>query len=133
MQSKYARGHRRHRPTPGTASSRDLSAVAGAIERLAIGGIPFDIMTLQTSRGQAVFYAQTATSARLNDIIIDAKVKPIAGTILIIFLVATIIFGLTLLSLCVSGTQAAQVGVEGRCAHHAAQSDNAPFVRGHSE
>jgi signal transduction histidine kinase len=74
----------------------DLSAAVGKTERVKISRKPFDTATLQVPHGHAVFYAQTATNARLVDAMIGGKVKQIPATVSIIILVTTVIFGLTL-------------------------------------
>jgi signal transduction histidine kinase len=76
--------------------SGDLSEAVGRAEQVTIGRKPFDISTLRIPHGHAVFYVQTATSARLVDAMIGAKVKQIPVTVKITILVATIIFGLSL-------------------------------------
>lgn len=74
----------------------ELSAAVDRSERVTIGGRPFYIMTLEIRHGAALFYGQTATSARLVDAMIGSKVKQIPATVRIIIFLAAIIFGLTL-------------------------------------
>lgn len=76
--------------------ARDLPLVVRKTEDVAIGNKPFQIMTLPVLHGHRVFYVQTATSARLVDVMISTKVRQIPATVKIILFCATIIFGLTL-------------------------------------
>jgi signal transduction histidine kinase len=64
--------------------------------QVTIGRKPFEILTLRVPHGHDVFYAQTATSARLVDAMIGAKVNQIPVIVKVTIFVATIIFGLTL-------------------------------------
>lgn len=74
----------------------DLIEMVNKSERVKIRGKPFDIMTLEVRHGQAVFYAQTATSGRLLEVMIGSKVKQIPAIVRIVVLLAAIIFGVTL-------------------------------------
>lgn len=74
----------------------DLTEMVNKSERVKIRGKSFDITTLEVRHGQAVFYAQTATSARLLEVMIGSKVKQIPATVKIVVLLAAIIFGVTL-------------------------------------
>lgn len=74
----------------------DLAEMVNKSERVKIRGKPFDITTLEVRHGQAVFYAQTATSARLVEVMIGSKVKQIPATVRIVVLLVAIIFGVTL-------------------------------------
>ena len=74
----------------------DLTELVNKSERVKIGGKSFDVMTLEVRHGQAVFYAQTATSARLVEVMIGSKVKQIPATVRTIVLLAAVIFGVTL-------------------------------------
>ncbi|EEA02166.1 integral membrane sensor signal transduction histidine kinase [Burkholderia sp. H160] len=74
----------------------DLATASGRIMQVRIGGKPFDIMTQQVPHGQAVYYVQTATSKRLNEVLIGVKIEPMPEIVRITFFIATIIFGLTL-------------------------------------
>ncbi|WP_341272023.1 sensor histidine kinase [Paraburkholderia ginsengiterrae] len=74
----------------------DLTEMVNKSERVKIRGKPFDITTLAVRHGQAVFYAQTATSARLLEAMIGSKVKQIPATVRIVVFLAAIIFGVTL-------------------------------------
>ena len=74
----------------------DPAAIVETSKRVAIAGRPFDIMTLPVQHGSSLFYAQTATSARLVDAMIGSKVKQIPATVRTITFIAAIIFGLTL-------------------------------------
>lgn len=74
----------------------DLAGMVNKSERVKIRGKPFDITTLEVRHGQALFYAQTATSARLVEVMIGSKVKQISVTVKIVVLLVAIIFGVTL-------------------------------------
>jgi signal transduction histidine kinase len=74
----------------------DLSRTSGKVQRIPIDGKPYDITTLRVSHGHAVFYVQTATSARFVNAIIDQKVKPIPAIVKITIFIAMFTFGLTL-------------------------------------
>jgi signal transduction histidine kinase len=74
----------------------DLAELVNQSERVKLRGKSFDITTLEVRQGQAVFYAQTATSARLVEVMIGSKVKQIPAIVRIVVLLAAIIFGVTL-------------------------------------
>lgn len=86
----------------GDARERDawlqepLAAAAGQVESAALAGKPFYVTTLRVTHADSIYYVQTATSERLNTVIIEQKIKHIPGIVRITFLVATIIFGFTL-------------------------------------
>ncbi|KML55644.1 ATPase [Burkholderia cepacia] len=61
-----------------------------------IGGKAFDVVALPVRHGDSMYYAQTAMSKRLVDVMIGVKVKQIPAIVKVTILVATIIFGLTL-------------------------------------
>jgi signal transduction histidine kinase len=74
----------------------DLAEAVGKTADVTIGNKAFGIVTRRVPHGDSVFYAQTATSTRLVDAMIGAKVKQIPAIVKVTILVATIIFGLTL-------------------------------------
>lgn len=74
----------------------DLRGAVGRTAEATIGNKAFDIVTLPVRHGDAVFYAQTATSKRFVGVMIGAKVKQIPAIVKITILLATIVFGLTL-------------------------------------
>jgi signal transduction histidine kinase len=74
----------------------DLSGAVGKMGQVTIGSKSFEIVTLPVPHGHDVFYAQTATSARLVDAMIGAKVNQIPVIVKVTIFVATIVFGLTL-------------------------------------
>jgi signal transduction histidine kinase len=74
----------------------DLAEAVDKTADVTIGNKAFSIVTRRVPHGDSVFYAQTATSARLVDAMIGAKVKQIPAIVKVTILVATIIFGLTL-------------------------------------
>jgi signal transduction histidine kinase len=74
----------------------DLAEAVGKTAHATIGNKAFGIVTRQVPHSDSVFYAQTATSRRLVDAMIGAKVNQIPAIVRVTIVVATIIFGLTL-------------------------------------
>ncbi|TDV27235.1 signal transduction histidine kinase [Paraburkholderia caballeronis] len=73
-----------------------LAASVGRIAHVDIDGQQFSVATRRISRGQSVFYAQTATSSRFVEALVSLKIKPIPAIVRIIFLLAAIIFAVVL-------------------------------------
>lgn len=74
----------------------DLSKNIGKAQQIYLDGQPFDVMTLQVSRGQHTFFVQTATSARFVNAVINQKTKPIPAVVKVTIFVAMITFALAL-------------------------------------
>ncbi|WP_244196184.1 sensor histidine kinase [Paraburkholderia susongensis] len=74
----------------------DFSGAVGHIAHSNIDGRRFFVVTQRIIRGQAVFYVQTATSARFIEALVSLKIKPIPAVVRIVFFVAIAIFGLAL-------------------------------------
>jgi len=75
----------------------DLNDAVEQVETASINGRPFDILTVKIRHQQASYFIQTATSVDFDKAILDLKVSPIPNLVRATVLIATIIFGLTLI------------------------------------
>jgi hypothetical protein len=73
-----------------------LASAAGTIAHPTIDGKRYAIATERVSRGESVFYVQGARSEQFIDALVGLKIKPIPEVVEGVFLVAILIFGLTL-------------------------------------
>jgi signal transduction histidine kinase len=79
-----------------SSDAGDLTSSLGVMKRVTINDKPFDVVTLEITRGQTPFFLQSAASVAFNKAVLGERIEPIPKVVSYTLLITTIIFGLTL-------------------------------------